>query len=58
MPKNINKTKKKQEKFQSDNKFLNLKILNYFNFNSFSTYRKKFIRTTKFKPNQTLFDRT
>ena len=36
MPQNINKTKKKkkkkkQGKFLSDNRLLNLKILNYFN---------------------------
>ena len=32
MPKNINKTKKKnRDKFWSDNRFINFKILNYFN---------------------------
>ena len=59
MPKNTNKRKKKQEKFWSDNRFLNWKKLNYFNKVSnpyFSTYYKNCAQTTKLKPNQTHFD--
>ena len=60
MPKNTNMTKKPGDKFLSDNRFLNWKILNYFNKiqNSyFSPYcQNSTTQTTKLKPNQTLFD--
>ena len=53
MRKNINKTKKYRDKFRSGNRFLNWKILNYFNeiWNwNFSTYCQNCTQTTKLKP--------
>ena len=49
------------QKFWSDHRFLNWKILNYFRIklkSVFSNYCHKSIRTTKLKPNQAPFDRT
>ena len=62
MPKNKKKKNKKKnwDKFRSDNRFLHLKILNYFNKISnshFSAYCQNFTQITKLKPNQTLLNR-
>ena len=60
IPININKAKKSQNKFWSGNRFLNWKILNYFNeiLNSyFSTYCQNFTQKMKVIPNQTFFDK-
>ena len=59
IPKNKYKTKN-WEKFWSNNKFRNAKILKYFSKvqNSyFSTYSQRYTQTTKFKLNRTLLDR-